>query len=319
MRRVGNLFERAFTLENLHEAFISARKGKRRRHHCYRFERRLAHELQGLHDELHSGTYRPRPYVEFVVHEPKTRAICAPAFRDVVVQHAIYSIVRPLFDRRFIDQSYACRPGRGTHAAADYAQAALQAAPRDSFTLQMDIRHFFRSIPHQLLRRLIECVIKDQRLVDVMMLFTDAGHGSRTGIPIGNLLCQLYALISLNPLDHFVKRVIGARWYCRYVDDFVIFGVSTRAEAVETLRRIEAFLAGMGFELSRWSIASTRRGANFVGYRTWAGKRFIRRRALYNFRRAVRAGRNDRVQSLLGHARRTHSLNYMQDFAGAIT
>jgi retron-type reverse transcriptase len=89
------------------------------------FSRRLASNLDALHQELHSGSYRPKPYVEFTVYEPKQRIIYAPAFRDLVVQHAIYRLVYPIFNAGFIDQSFACRVGKGTHAAADYAQAAL--------------------------------------------------------------------------------------------------------------------------------------------------------------------------------------------------
>lgn len=308
MKRVGYLFEQAFTKDNLYQAYLDASKHKHGNQACFKFERRLSYNLDSLYDELQSGTYRPQPYLTFTVYEPKERKIYAPAFRDLVVQHAIYRVIRSIFDRAFIDQSYACRKGKGTHACANYAQAALIASPADSYTLKLDIRKFFYRINRDVLRRLIECKIKDTRFVDVMMLFAD--YGEPIGIPIGNLLSQIYALVYLNPLDHFIKRELKAKRYCRYVDDFIIFGI-TRKQADEYLVRIIAFIKTLGLELSRFTIALVKRGVNFVGYRTWVGKRFIRKRSLFVFSRALRAGKIQSVISILGHARRTHSLRYL--------
>lgn len=308
MKRIGFLFDKAFTPEALLTAFHASARHKHGKRACFEFERRLATNLDALHRELHDGTYTPRAYFSFMVYEPKPRRIFAPAFRDLVAQHAIYAVAGPIFDRTFIDQSFACRIGRGTHKAADYAQAAMQAVPRDSYTLKLDIRKFFYRIDRPILRRLIEAKVKDSRFVDLMMQFAD--HGEPVGIPIGNLLSQLYALIYLNPLDHFIKRELGVRHYCRYVDDFILFGIS-RDEATEYRAQIITFLAGLKLELSKSTIAPVSRGVNFVGYRTWASKRFIRRHSLYTFRSALKRGRMDSAVSVLGHARRTHSLQHM--------
>lgn len=308
MKRVGYLFEQAFTKDNFYQAYLDASKHKHGNQACFKFERRLSYNLDSLYDELQSGTYRPQPYLTFTVYEPKERKIYAPAFRDLVVQHAIYRVIRSIFDQAFIDQSFACRKGKGTHACANYAQEALIASPADSYTLKLDIRKFFYRINRDVLRRLIERKIKDRRFVDVMMLFAD--HGEPIGIPIGNLLSQVYALIYLNPLDHFIKRELRAKRYCRYVDDFILFGI-TRKQADEYLSRIIAFIRTLGLELSRFTIALVKRGVNFVGYRTWVDKRFIRKRSLFVFSRALRDGKIQSAISILGHARRTHSLRYL--------
>jgi len=308
MKRVGYLFEQAFTLENLYGAYVDASRHKQGTRACFQFARRLGWHLDQLHTELQAGTYRPQPYYAFMVYEPKPRRIYAPAFRDLVVQHAIYRVVYPLFNRTFIDQSFACRRGKGTHAAADYAQAALQASPRDRVTLKLDIRKFFSRIDRAVLRARIERKVKDRRFVDVLMQFAD--HGEPTGIPIGNLLSQLYALIYLNGLDHWLTREQQVPGYCRYVDDFLVFGLS-RAEARVLLARVVTYLGVIGLELSRATIAPVSRGVNFVGFRTWASKRFIRKRSLFVFSRALRAHRRDAAQSVLGHARRTHSARHL--------
>lgn len=309
MKRIGNLYDAAFTPEALHAAYLEARKNKRATHSCYQFEKRLGNHIHNLSTELLEGSYRPLPYNTFKVFEPKPRLIHAPAFRDRVVQHAIYRVIQPLFDATFIDQSFACRPGKGTHAASDFVQHALGQVPRDSYVLQLDIRKFYYRIDRDILRQLIERRIKDTRLVDLMMQFAD--HSEPTGVPIGNLLSQLYALIYLNPLDHFVKRELGAKHYARYVDDFILIGLP-RPKAVSLRAQIIVFLKDeLRLELSKSTIARVSRGSNFVGYRTWATRRFIRKHALYTFRRAAKEGRADSVVSSLGHARKTASLRSM--------
>lgn len=312
MKRVGFLFEKAFTPEALYQGWIDASAGKRGKRATLEFGRNLASNLDALHTALHDGSYTLQPYKEFLVYEPKERTIFAPAFCDLVVQHAIYKLVYPIFNRTFIDQSYACRKGKGTHAAADYAQAALRSSAPDSYLLQLDIRKFFYSIDRAVLRTQIERQIKDVRFVNLMMKFAD--YGQPVGIPIGNLLSQTYALIYMNPLDHFIKRELGARRYCRYVDDFVIFGWP-RERCALALKQIEAFIScELHLSLSRYSLHKIKRGLNFVGFRTWRSTRFVRKHSLYTFAKAAKSGNAEAVASCLGHAKRTASLRHMLNF-----
>lgn len=316
MKCHGNLYETTFTQEALFAAYVDARKNKRATHSCYQFEKRLGSNLAALHTELTGGSYTIMPYNTFQVFEPKQRTIHAPAFRDRVVQHAIYRVIQPIFDSSFIEQSFACRPGKGTHAAADYVQHEMQQVPRDSYILQLDIRKFYYQIDREILRRLIERKIKDARLVSLMMCF--ALHDSPTGVPIGNLLSQLYALIYLNPLDHFIKRELGIRRYARYVDDFVLIGLC-RQDALRLRDTIAGYLAtNLRLELSRSSIHRISHGLNFVGYRTWASRRFVRKHALYTFHKSVKNNYLDSIVSSLGHARKTASFRamcrYLQEY-----
>jgi hypothetical protein len=309
MKRAGQLFERCFTLDNLFEAYLQARKGKRAKRACFAFEQRLGPNLLELQAEILSGHYRPRPYYEFIVHEAKPRLIQAPAFRDTVAQHAIYRHLYPLCDRRFIATSYACRLGKGTHACADYVQAALRQSPRDSYNLHIDVRHFFASIDRAILAQLLARILKDQRLLALCLQY--AAQDTPRGIPIGNLLSQLFALVYLNPVDHYIKRDLGIRHYARYVDDLVLIGLPF-AQANNARSAVTAFLwEQLGLTLSKAHLTPIRHGLNFVGYRTWASRRFIRRRSLHLFGRRLRQAAADRpsalaaVNSLMGHARRT--------------
>lgn len=296
----------------MYQAYLEARKGKRMKPACHRFEVAAGAFLKQLRDSIMDRSYTVRPYFCFFVYEPKRREIRAPWFGDTVVQHAIYRIIRPIFDRTFINESYACRVDKGTHAASDYAQNALKKSDPNKYTLKMDIRKFFYRISRSILRKLIERKIKDKRLVDIMMLFADTDEPK--GIPIGNLLSQLYALIYLDALDQFVKRTLRVRLYCRYVDDFVLFGL-TREQCVGYQAVIKQWLADtLELDLSKWSIQKVRKGINFVGYRTRATARFIRKFSLYKFRRYVRRGEHAGIVSILGHAKRTCSLRWMVEY-----
>jgi retron-type reverse transcriptase len=305
-KRIGKLYEQCFSLEALYAAYYEARRGKRKTLAVQRFERDLGANIAALHHELANHTYQPMPYRHFWVTEPKPRKISAPAFRDVVVQHAIYALICPLFDRTFIDDSHGCRKGLGTHSASDRAQQFLRQSPEGSYVLQLDIRKFYYRIDRQILQTLIERRIKDRRLVQLMMRFAE--FEEPLGVPIGNLLSQIYALIYLNPLDHFIKRELGTRRYVRYVDDFVLFGL-THDQAHQLRHRIEAWLAdSLRLELSRWTIAPVARGINFVGFRTWRSTRFVRKHSMYQFAKALRRGNVRSLNAIMGHAAKTATL-----------
>jgi len=305
-KRYGALFECTFTLENLYRSYLDARRKKRKKAGTYAFEKNLWPNLHALHHEINTGIYQPQPYRKFEVFEPKKRTIYAPHFRDLVVQHAIYRTIYDIFDRTFIDHSYACRKGGGTHRASIYTQQEMRRYDGELYYVKLDIRKFFYRINREILRTLFEKRIKEQRMINIMMMFTQM-EGD-IGIPIGNLLSQLYALIYLNPLDHFIKRDLKSRSYVRYVDDFVVIGV-TLDEAKQMKERIEKFLhVKLELEYSHWTVAKIKRGINFVGYRTWKNKKFIRKHSLFKFTKAVKAQNIDTMVSLIGHAKHSASL-----------
>jgi hypothetical protein len=159
------------------------------------------------------------------------------------------------------------------------------------------------------MRRLLERKIKDRRLVDVMMMFAE--QGEQVGVPIGNLMSQFFGMTYLGPLDEFIKRELKVKHYVRYVDDFVLFDL-TRQQCDEYLATIRKFLATeLRLELSKFTAAPVARGVNFVGYRTWRTRRFVRKHSLHRFTRSAKAGKLESVVSILGHARRTWSLSHL--------
>lgn len=179
----------------------------------------------------------------------------------------------------------------------------------NKYFLQLDIRKFYYSINREKLRQIISKKIKDQRFLDLIMLFADDGE-TNLGVPIGNLLSQLLALIYLNELDHYVKRTLKLKYYVRYVDDFVI-GLPSKEVGIFYKQQIENFINNeLHLTFSKWKITPTRKGLNFVGFRTWKATRFVRKRSLYNFSKALKAEKLDSLNAIVGNTIRSATLSH---------
>ena len=235
-----NLYEQVCSWQNLREAHRKAARGKRSKSPAASFEIRLADNLLELEQELRAFTYQPGAYHSFYIHEPKRRLISAAPFRDRVVHHALCNVIEPIFERSFIDDSYANRVGKGTHRALDRAQ---QFAQRFPYVLQCDLKQFFPSIDHAVLRDVLARKIPDADVLWLVDRILASGVGVLSeeyamvyfpgdnlfainrprGLPIGNLTSQFWANCLLNPFDHFVKRELRCKGYARYVDDLLLF------------------------------------------------------------------------------------------------
>jgi retron-type reverse transcriptase len=341
MKRHGHLWEGMIAFENLLKAAEKARRRKRFRPPAARFFFHLERELARLHEELASQTYRPGPYRTFTIYEGKPRLISAAPFRDRVVHHALTGALEPIFERSFIFDSYACRKGKGTHAAVDRCQAF---ARRYRYVLKADIRKFFPSIDHAILKGLVARKIKDThvlRLIDqivdhsnpqdpVLMwfpgddLFTPTER--RRGLPLGNQTSQFFANVYLDPLDHFVTDRLGLS-YVRYVDDFLVFADDKRhLHAVKRL--VEDFLAGLRLQIhgNKSVVFPTAQGIRFLGYRVFPTHRRLVPENVRRFRRRMRrmqrefaAGRigfdaiRPRIMSWIGHARHADTYRLRAD------
>jgi hypothetical protein len=237
---MGPLYDRLSDWDNLLSAFRDASRGKRGHASVAAFEHDLETGLFDLQAELRTFTYQPGAYASFHIHEPKRRLISAAPFRDRVVHHALCNVIEPLFERSFIHDSYANRVGKGTHRALDRCQ---EFARRFRYALQCDVRQFFPSIDHAILRRRLAERIEDAEVLWLIDRILDSGRGVLSeeytlacfpgddlfaalrprGLPIGNLTSQFWANVHLDPFDQFVKRRLRCQGYLRYVDDFMLF------------------------------------------------------------------------------------------------
>ena len=300
-----NLWPRVFDWENLLLAAKEASRNKRCRSEVLRFNARLEENLLHLRYLLRSKQWHPGTFREFYVYEPKRRLIHAPAFADRVVHHALVQVIGPHFERRFIEQSFACRVGKGTHAASDYLTSMLRSADdrwQNFYVLKADVTQYFYSIDHEILLRILARTIGDKDVLDVLrVLVTQCGciEGNR-GLPLGALTSQLLANVYLDQLDHYVKDTLGVRQYVRYMDDFVILHHDKR-ELWRIFADVRDYLA---YELhltlnSKTRIFPASHGVDFAGYRHWAGYKLPRKRnvvrARRRFRGLSRAYRDERV------------------------
>lgn len=302
MKRHKHLFDEVCSWENVLAASRAALRGKRRGHAAARFFAEQEKEVVALVEELRGGTYRHGAYHYFTIHEPKERLVAAAPFRDRVVHHAVVRVLEPIFEGRFIEDSFACRRGKGTHAAM---RRAAEFAQRFPWALKCDVQRYFPSIDHGLLLGLLRRVVGDARLLglieEIVGSHRDAVEQTwgadllevtlrPRGLPIGNLTSQFFANIYLNQLDHFVKHTLRVRGYVRYVDDFILFG-HNRAELRAWGAEVRAYLAGLHLRIhpDKCRLGPTRFGVDFAGFVVFAdGRRRVRAANVRRFRRRLR-------------------------------
>lgn len=292
------MFDQIIQFENIMEAAHEAAKGKRFKAPIMRYMANIEEHVINTQNHLVWGSYLPSPHRRFFVYEPKLRTISAPPFHDRVVHHAIHRVIEPVIDKRFIFDSYACRVGKGTHAAAGRAQKFIRISKRNhgrTYALKADIAKFFNSINHFTLKFTLRKHISCKRTLNLLDKIIDNSDTDTpgVGIPIGNLTSQLFANVYLNELDQFVKHELREKHYVRYMDDFIVIH-HDKAHLQRVRSQIESFLA-ISLQLSTNSktqvfpvATSTGRALDFVGYRIYATHKLLRKCTEKRFKHKVK-------------------------------
>jgi retron-type reverse transcriptase len=297
MKTYNNLFGKIATWDNLLLAAHKASQGRRFDPAVARFHFRLEAELLRLQRELCEKTYRPGPYTTFMVYDPKARMISAAPFRDRVVHHALCNVMEPIFEKTFIHDSFANRKGKGTHSAIERYQ---HYARRYRYVLKSDVRKFFPSLDHHILKQAFRWKIRCVDTLWLADLIVDnsneqesvaeveklVGASLRRGLPIGNLTSQFWANVYLNRFDHFVKEGLRVAGYVRYVDDFVVFG-NDKSELAYFKAQIAKYLAQLRLVLhpNKTHIHRTEKGVPFLGFRVWPRYRIAKKERVRRFER----------------------------------
>ena len=315
MRPVA-VYETLCSWDNLLLAYRRAAQGKRGHTAAARFEHRLEDNLALLQEELRTYSYQPGRYTSFYIHEPKRRLISAAPFRDRVVHHALCQVIEPIFERTFVQHSYANRVGKGTHRALNRVQTL---ARRCQFVLQCDVRQFFPSIDHAVLQTILAAKVPDAGVMSLIERILASGVGVLSeqyemvyfagddlfavnrprGLPIGNLTSQFWANCYLSPFDHFVLRELRCSAYLRYVDDFLLFGDDKR-QLWNWREQIERRLACLRLTIHPGAHARpVTEGIPFLGFTVFPDRRRLKRRKGIHFRRKLRvlaqAAKTDRT------------------------
>jgi len=327
----SDIFPQIAGFKSLHEGYREARKGKRYNDEVLKFSDNIESNLLNLSRDLKPGDYRPKGFKEFEIFDPKHRVIEAPYFRDRVVHRSMYHTLEPLFENRFIYDSFACREGKGTHEGVDRTHYFLR-KPENKYFLKCDIRNYFGSVDHEILLDRVRKVVDDSKVLGLIKSLLNAYSsdvGESKGLPIGTLYSQLFANIYLNGFDHFVKQSLQADYYVRYMDDFVLF-----SDSKERLHSLEDSMRGYlrdNLELKlpeeKTCIEPVCKGLTFLGYRIFPSHRKIRPRNKKKFRTKIsnyKSGSEsfedflDSIESWKGHSTHADTENLRKTILGSM-
>jgi RNA-directed DNA polymerase len=286
MKRINNIYQSIISIENLNLADSKARKGKLMQYGVRAHDKQKETNIELLHRQLLDKSFTTSAYSIFTIFEPKERLVFRlPYFPDRITHHAIMNVLEPIFTNCFTADTYSCIKGKGIHAAARAVQSALKDEQGTKYCLKLDIRKFYPSIDHAILKELLRRKFKDSDLLWLL----DGIIDSADGIPIGNYLSQYFANFYLSYFDHWLKEQVGVKYYFRYADDLVILS-GNKEYLHEILSQIRTYLS-QNLKLSikgNYQVFPVEsRSIDFVGYRFYHTHTMLRKSIKKNFARMV--------------------------------
>lgn len=316
----NEIVEDGVTIEDVFDAYFDCRRTKRNSINQLRFEENLESNLVTLYRDLKSGDYKIGRSIAFVVTYPKIREVWAADFRDRVVHHVIYNAISDRYYRRFIRDSYACIPGRGTHDGlrriSGFARSITQNHTRKAWVMKVDVANFFNSIDRHVLLTLLEQRVAEPWLRALIRQVTlhdprpGAYYKSRRelfdrvpphkslihakdgiGLPIGNLTSQFFANVYMNEADQFSKHRLKARYYGRYVDDMIFLHddpVVLNTWALQLDRFLQEKLS-LHLHPNKTHINLVQNGFDFTGFIIKPGRTYLRQTSLSRCHQKIRA------------------------------
>lgn len=285
MKRASTDFEAITSIPNLRLAFLKASRGKHASPEIVRFRNDLDRQLNELQSGLIQETVQLGVWHQFIIHDPKRRIITAPCFRERVIHHAIINVLEADFERWLIDDTFACRRGKGREAAV---LRGAKFARRYAWAAKLDIRQYFDSIPHQRLIELVSRRFRDRRLIRLLARIIDCYRGAAgQGLPIGSLTSQHFANFYLGWFDRFVKESLRLRGYVRYMDDMILFG-KCAADVRQSVIACDNFLTeNLHLSLKVLPIRPCSHGIPFLGCKLFPGHTTLSRRSKLRWQRRV--------------------------------
>ena len=283
-------FENIISTDNLLLAWSEFVSGKRNRKDVQEFQLHIMDNILSLHHDLENKVYTHGKYHAFNISDPKPRNIHKAIVRDRLLHHAIYRILYPYFDKKFIFDSYSCRINKGTHKAInrfrDFSRKVSKNNTKTCWVLKCDIKKFFANIDHQVLKNILSKTVFDtdtlwllSQVIDSFNAQNAQGFALRIkGLPLGNLTSQLLVNVYMNEFDQFAKKKLKVKCYIRYADDFIILS-ENKNELSILLRYIVAFLKEklkLDLHPDKVFIKTIASGVDFLGWVHFPKHRVLR-------------------------------------------
>jgi len=291
MKRIKGIYPGICEYDNLCLAFCRAARGKRRRPDVMAFEGRFQDNIETLRQQLINETPAIGHYRYFTVYDPKLRSICAASFPERVLHHAVMNLCEPVFEKKSVFDSYACRKDKGSYKAIDRAQ---QFCKQFEWYLKIDIEKYFDSVDHQVMMTMLGRYFKDRQLLGLFRKILDTYETQPgKGMPIGNLISQHFANVYLTAFDRFMKENRRIRGYVRYMDDTLIFGRSKAGLKTELKEMTDWLDTELKLKIKgSIQLNRTTKGIPFLGYRVFSSHLMLtagsRNRMFKKFRRYER-------------------------------
>jgi len=295
MKRCSNLFEKIIEPDNITLAHHNAKKGKGHYSEVKMVENIPEYYFGQVHDMLADKTFHTASYrKETIFDSGKLREIYKlPYFPDRIVHHAAMNILQPIWDKTFIFDCYSAVPGKGIHAGLARLHRFMKDRENTQYCLKFDIRHYYPSVRHDILLRILERTIKCK---DTLWLLEDVvrSAGGTTNIPIGNYLSQYFANIYMSGFDHWLKEEKRLRYYIRYSDDGVILHRS-KEFLNGLLVEIKEYLGNLALELNPKTqiFPVDKRGVDFLGYRSFREYTLMRKASVKRLRGKIKLIENN--------------------------
>jgi len=268
-------FEEVTDFENLYNAYKKSKRGNGFSKSKLKFEVAALDGINQIKKLLESGNYTVDKYNEFKVYEPKERVIKAGSFKDKIVQHSLCdNVLLPVLKDEFILTNYAGQKNKGTDFGLNCLKSqmflAYQKYGYDCWIIKADIRKYFYSINHDKLKDIVGYFIDDKNVLNLCEKFIDSTDN--IGLPLGNQISQVFALLNLSGLDHFITGELGIKYYGRYMDDFYLI-VYSKEYAKECLDAIYQFVNTLNLELNgKTQIIPFKNGIKFCGFHIYVTK-----------------------------------------------
>ena len=297
MKRYGNLYKEICSMENLRRAHQNAKKGKGWYQEVKMVDSDPEKYLKEIQEMLINHTYKTSDYERFIKceHGKEREIFKLPYFPDRICQWAIIQVIEPYLLRQLIHTTYSALPGKGIHAALHDVQKAMKTdVPNCQYCLKLDVRHYYPSIDHAIMKDKFRRIFKDDELLwllDEIIDSIDTGEKPGTGVPIGNYISQYCGNLYLSSFDHWIKEQKRVKHYFRYMDDIVIFSSSKQElhalkNEIDVYFREKLHLTIKG----NWQIFPTyERGIDFVGYRCFLEYTLLRKSSYISFKRKMLA------------------------------